>query len=86
MWKLYNSIVNGKKSNEMSLKENGRSITDNSEISNVMNVYFKQKVHDIKNSMVRTAKDPLEKIKAHAQNKKCNLISKLFQQERQNKP
>ena len=61
IWKLYNSILNGKKSNEMTLKENGRTITDNSEISNIMNEFFKQKVLDIKNSVVSTEKDPLEK-------------------------
>ena len=70
LWRQYNKIVNGRESKQMQLKENGMIIEDNTKISNIMNVFFKEKIVNIKSELPVSNLNPLARLKNHIGNKK----------------
>ena len=54
----------------MQLKENGMIIEDNTKISNIMNVFFKEKIVNIKSELPVSNLNPLARLKNHIGNKK----------------
>ena len=63
LWRQYNKIVNGRESKQMQLKENGMIIEDNTKISNIMNVFFKEKIVNIKSELPVSNLNPLSRLK-----------------------
>lgn len=65
---MYKEVEKGVECTKIKLKK-GKIISDNYEVANILNVHFKEKIVNIKKSLLQTNEDPCQLMKTHIGNR-----------------